>query len=91
MLKMVVVLPLQVNEVLREPFQSRARFIRKLMSRRVIDRSRGCRDFVGAAQKRPHVAEECLRLLGCLRRRDGMGRFGRRVIVHRDSKGRPVC
>jgi hypothetical protein len=80
-----VVLPLQPDEMLREPLDSGTNFGGELVSCGIIDRSRRSRDLVSAAQEEPGFAEECLCLLGCLRRRRGRTRVGERVPCHVDS------
>ena len=85
MLKLVVVLPLQVAEKIRESLHSLARLGGELMNSRIIDRSGGNRDLIGAAQQRTSVAEERLCLLGRLRRRTRLTQVGWRVLIHGDS------
>jgi hypothetical protein len=84
-LSFAVVLPLQPDEMLRQALDSGTNLGDELVGCWIIDRSRRSRDLIGAVQQEPRCAEECLCLLGCLRRGRGSARVGGRVACHGDS------
>ncbi len=79
-----VVLPLQPDEVIREPLDRLARLGGELVGREIIDRSSRGLDLVNATQEETSLSQERLGFLG------RFGRGGRplvsgMVVCHRDS------
>jgi hypothetical protein len=80
-----VVLSLQPDEMIREALDSVFGLGGELMGCGIINSYRGGHDLVSAAQEGTSLAEQRLRLLGCLRRQGGRAQVRRWPVCHCDS------
>jgi hypothetical protein len=80
-----VVLSLQPHEMIREALDSLFGLGGELVGYGIINPYRGGHDPVSAVQEGTSLAEQRLRLLGCLRRQGGRAQVRGRAVCHGDS------